>query len=310
MLQGIKVWGLRSYRWFIGILQGIKVWILRKYYRFISARGWQAETGKIHRAGVEIPGDDGPIHGRMFTGGGSPDRPIIVYFHGGGWVIGDLDTHTPFCELLCEHTGCTVISVDYRLAPEHPFPAAPRDCLSATRWIAEHIGDFGPSNHRLVIAGDSAGGNLAAATCLEIEQADRELIVGQLLLYPAVDHYSAGFPSYVEHATGQVLTAKLMFFFWDTYLATANVEAVDTSLAFPLRSPRLDSLPATLLVTAELDPLCDEGRAFGDRLRESGVPLHYRHFDNSAHGFACSQGFNPELASLLDDISAWVEDLG
>ena len=119
------------------MLQGIKVWGLRKYYRFVSASGWRGHSFIARRNGLEIPTPGGLLLGRMFRcGEGDPAKPLIVYFHGGGWVIGDLDTHSPFCHVLHQRSGCNVISVDYRLAPEHPFPAAPDDCLAATRWIA------------------------------------------------------------------------------------------------------------------------------------------------------------------------------
>ena len=136
------------------MLQRLKVWAFRKYYHFISDRDWKGHPVKPGYNPLQIPGGAGPLHARMYTTDNSADKPLIVYFHGGGWVIGDLDTHHPFCQVLSERTGCTVISLDYRLAPEHPFPAAHDDCLDATRWIADHIGDFGPSSGQLVIAGN------------------------------------------------------------------------------------------------------------------------------------------------------------
>lgn len=298
MLQKIKGW-----------LQKIKVWGFRKYYRWLSARGWKDHIGPANWGALEIPGDAGPIHGRIFPVATGGDKPLIVYFHGGGWVIGDVDTHTPLCQALSQLSGCTVISVDYRLAPEHPFPAASQDCLAATRWIAQHIGDFGSTNHKLVVAGDSAGGHLAACTCLEIDSEIRQQIAGEILIYPVTDHYSAGFRSYIDKAKGQTLTANMMHWFWDTYLGACPADSIEAARAYPLRSDRLDSLPPTLLVTAEDDPLRDEGIAFGDKLRDADVPLQYRHFDNAAHGFAGSEGYNPNLVSLLEDIAAWIDQL-
>ncbi len=291
------------------MLQKIKVWGFRKYYRFISARGWKGHRSEIHWGALEIPSSAGPIHGRIYNSGAGADKPVVVYFHGGGWVIGDLETHHPFCQELSARCDCTVIAVDYRLAPEHPFPAGPEDCLAAVKWIAGHIGDFGPSNGRLVVAGDSAGGNLATCTCLELDPATRDRIAGAAVLYPAVDHYTAGFPSYVERATGQTLTSNFMVFFWDTYLAGVDHRGPEAARAFPLHSDRLASLPPTLLVTAEFDPLRDEGRAFAEKLRAAGVQLHYRHFERAAHGFACSEGPNQDYVALLDDMAAWLEGL-
>jgi acetyl esterase len=289
--------------------QSVKVWGLRKFYRHVSASGWKGSLETPAWNALEIPGPAGPIHGRMFSDHSRDDRPLIVYLHGGGWVIGDLDTHTPFCQALHRRSGCNVIALDYRLAPEHPFPAGPDDCLAATRWIAEHVGDFGGSDHRIVVAGDSAGGNLSSVVCLQADPPLREKIAGKIVLYPVTDHYSAGFPSYVERAKGQTLTANLMRWFWDTYLAGARPVGPDEARAYPARSPDLATLPPTFLVTAEFDPLRDEGIAFSDGLREAGVDLQYRHFENAAHGFACSEGPNPDYEAMMDDLLNWLEKL-
>jgi acetyl esterase len=291
------------------IWQAIKVWGFRKYYRFISARGWKGKMDPPRWNALEIPGPAGPIHARMFSDHSREDRPLIVYYHGGGHVIGDLDTHTPFCHMLHRRSGCNVIAVDYRLAPEHPFPAAPDDCLAAARWIAGHIGDFGSSDHRIVLAGDSAGANLASVACLEAEPELREKIAGEVIIYPIVDHYNAGFPSHVERATGQTLTAKIVVFFLDTYLGGSEPEGAAAQRAFPLRSDRLASLPPTFMVTAEFDPLRDEGKAYSDKLRDAGVSLQYRHFETAAHGFACSEGPNDNFEAMMDDLIAWLDQL-
>lgn len=291
------------------MLQAIKVWALRKYYRFVSARHWRGHAAARQGAALAIPGPAGPLHARLYLGDRSSEHPLIVYFHGGGWVVGDLDTHDPFCRMLCELTGSTVIAIDYRLAPEHPYPAAPEDCLAAVRWVAAHVGDFGPTDHELVIAGDSAGGNLAACTCLALDPATRARVAGQVLIYPAVDHYDAGFGSYVEKATGQLLTSKMMFWFWDTYLGDLSARPEQATDAFPLRSGRLGTLPPTFLVTAENDPLRDEGRACADRLGAAGVPVTYRHFARAAHGFACSEGPTADFEAMMSDLAGWIEAL-
>lgn len=200
------------------MFQAIKVWAFRKYYRFINARAWKGDLAVQHWSALEIPGAVGPVEARLYASHTNPQQPVIIFFHGGGWVIGDLETHSPFCQMLHEKTGSPVISVDYRLAPEHPFPAAADDCLSATRWISEHIGDFATDNQGLVLAGDSAGANLAACTCLEIEAPIRERIQGEIVIYPVAEHYTTPSPSYTEKATGQALTTNTMIWFWDTYL--------------------------------------------------------------------------------------------
>ena len=291
------------------MMQAIKVWGFRKYYRFISARGWKGHLDSPLYNALEIPGPAGPIHARMFSDHSREDAPLIVYFHGGGWVIGDLDTHTPFCHMLHKRSGCNVIAVDYRLAPEHPFPACPDDCLAATRWIAEHAGDYGASDHRIVVAGDSAGGNLASVVCLDADPALREKIAGAVVIYPVTEHYDAGYPSYVERATGQTLTADFMRWFWDTYLAGNRPAAGSEARAYPALSTNLAQLPPTFLVTAEYDPLRDEGIAFSNKLREAGVRLQYRHFDTAAHGFACSEGPNDNFSALMDDLVTWLENV-
>ena len=193
---------------------------------------------------LQIPGPGGPLHARMYRGNSSADKPLIVYFHGGGWVIGDLLSHHPFCQTLSQKSGCTVISVDYRLAPEHPFPAAPDDCLAATRWVADHIGDFGPSNGRLVLAGDSAGANLATCTCLELDPGTRALVAGEIVKYPVVDHYSSLHPSYIERGSGQLLTSKVMRWFWDTYLAGLAADSVAARRAMPLHAHQSGRAPS------------------------------------------------------------------
>lgn len=289
------------------MFQAIKVWLFRMYYRFSSARCWKGQLSDIPWGALEIPSRAGPIRARLYNAGG--DKPVIIYFHGGGWVIGDLDTHHPFCLALSEASGCCVIAVAYRLAPEHPFPAGPDDCLAAVRWIAHHIGDFGPSNGRLVLGGDSAGGNLAACTYLALDNSERAQVAGAFFLYPATDHYSTDPPSYTEHATGQMLTSKIVYWFWNTYLGWLNPEAPEAQRAFPLRSADLASVPPTFLVTAEFDPLRDEGVALAEKLREAGVPVQYRHFDTAAHGFACSEGRHENFREFMRDLTAWLDKL-
>lgn len=288
------------------MLQKLKVWSLRHYYRFFSARSWKGHSSDIHWGGLAIPSSAGPIHGRLYNADGGADKPLIVYFHGGGWVIGDLETHHPLCLALSETTGCTVIAIDYRLAPEHLFPAAADDCLAAVQWIAANLSDFGPCNGKLVVAGDSAGGNLAASACLALDEGVRQQVSGALLIYPAVDNYDAGHKSYVERANGQPLTTRLMRWFWDTYLGRDGKQTAAAAGAYPMHADNLQELPSTLLVTAEFDPLRDEGIAFAEKLRSAGVTVTYRHFPTAAHGFASSNGPNPDHQALLAMITEWL----
>lgn len=300
MLHTIKTWLLKPW-------QAIKVWGFRKYYLLSNAMGWRGKFSDAPWRGLRIPVTG--LEARLYESGAGGDRPLIVYFHGGGWVIGDLRTHHPFCQALRQASGCSVIAIDYHLAPEHPFPAAQDDALAATRWIAEHMGELGANNARIVIAGDSAGGHLATCTCLEADGNTREKIIGEALIYPAVDHYTAGFGSYIEKATGQTLTTGILQWFWNTYLGDASHDNPGTQRAFPLRSDGLGSLPPTLLVTAENDPLRDEGLAYADKLREAGVPVKYRHFGAAEHGFACSHGPTADFHAFMNEFGDWLNQL-
>ncbi|TXS94038.1 alpha/beta hydrolase [Parahaliea maris] len=289
------------------MLQRLKALILRQYYRFSSVHAWRGALPTPRYSERQLPLSP-PVNIRIYPGERGAEHPLLVYFHGGGWVIGDLASHQPFCQRLCELSGCSVVSVDYRLAPEHPFPAAPADCLAATRWIAGHPDECGPSNGQLVLGGDSAGGNLALCTALALSDAQREILAGLLLIYPVTDHYSAGYDSYRTRATGQVLTANLMRWFWDTYLGPADPagEAVSTR---PLLSPALESLPPSILVTAGKDPLLDEGRALKDRLEQAGVALNYRHYDAEEHGFACSHAPRDAAKDCHTRLADWLSSL-
>lgn len=291
------------------MLQAIKVWLFRCYYSFISFWAWRRGSRKIAHRPLTISTGSTPLRARLYANEQGATKPLIVYFHGGGWVIGNLANYQPVCQELSNSTGHSVIAIEYRLAPEHPFPAAPDDCLAATRNLATRAGELAPCNGRLVIAGDSAGANLATCTCLDIDGGARESIVGELLIYPATDHYMAGFGSYVEKASSQALTTGLMHWFWDTYLADLPAEAPAAQRAFPQRSGELSSLPPTFLVTAENDPLRDEGKAYAGQLQQAGVPVSYHHFDNADHGFACSEGPTADFRLLMAQITAWLEQL-
>ena len=291
------------------MMQAIKVWLFRWYYSFISFWVWRRGSRKIAHRALTISTGSTPLRARLYANEQGATKPLIVYFHGGGWVIGNLANYQPVCQELSNSTGHSVIAIEYRLAPEHPFPAAPDDCLAATRDLATRAGELAPCNGRLVIAGDSAGANLATCTCLDIDGAARESIVGELLIYPATDHYTAGFGSYVEKASSQALTTGLMHWFWDTYLADLPAEAPAAQRAFPQRSGELSSLPPTFLVTAENDPLRDEGKAYAGQLQQAGVPVSLHHFDNADHGFACSEGPTADFRLLMAQITAWLEQL-
>jgi acetyl esterase len=285
----------------------LKVAVLRLYYRFINWWNWRGGHPRNATSTLQVPGPAGPIAARLYTADATDDRPLILYFHGGGWVIGDLNTHHAFCEVLSQRCKATVLAVDYRLAPEHPWPAAEEDCLAAAEWVAVRLPELGPGNGRLVIAGDSAGGNLCAITCLSLSDAARATLAGAVTIYPAVDHYQSGWLSYRERSRSRPLTFNLMRWFWDTYLAGTAPE--DAFSARPLHSQSLATMPPLFNITAEYDPLRDEGRAFGKAVAAAGVPTRQRHFERAAHDFACSGGPNRDFLAFIDDLQDWLATL-
>jgi acetyl esterase/lipase len=286
------------------MLRALKTWIYRTYYRFSNRTQWRGKYPDPATSTLQIPGPAGAMEARMYTAAATGDAPLILYFHGGGWVIGDLDTHHPFCQVLANNTGATVIALDYRLAPEHPWPAAQEDCLAAAEWVAARLAELGPNNGGLVISGDSAGGNLTACTCLALSADARRQLRGAATLYPAVDHYQRDWPSYREQGSAKPLTLSLMCWFWDAYLGDSSPE--DAMAARPLTSGDLALLPPLFNITAERDPLRDEGRAFAEAASGLGVPVQQRHFANAAHGFACSEGPTEDFNAFMADFRQWL----
>jgi acetyl esterase len=235
----------------------------------------------------KIPGPAGEIPVRIYTPAGKGPFSAIVFFHGGGFVLGDLDMHELTCRNLANASGHKIISVDYRLAPEHTFPAAPEDCYAATKWVAENAAQLQIDAKRISVAGDSAGGNLAAVVTLMARDRNGPALHKQVLVYPVTEHFAEGqatpHSSYVENAEGYMLTAQAMDHFWHLYLGT--VSDADSAYASPLRAKDLSGLPAAIVITAEYDPLRDEGERYAARLREAGVPVTLRRFDGMIHGF-------------------------
>lgn len=229
-----------------------------------------------------LPGPAGEIPVRIYTPEGRAPFPVLAFFHGGGFVIGSLDSHDGVCRELCLESGCLVVSVDYRLAPEHPFPAAPEDCYAATCWLAEHAAQLGGDATRIAVGGDSAGGNLAAVVALMARERGGPNLRHQLLVYPVTDH-SFETPSYRDNAEGYMLTRDMMRWFWGHYLGDA-AEGLDP-LASPLRAKSLEGLPPATVITAEFDPLRDEGEAFAERLMAAGVRTQLTRYDGVFHGF-------------------------
>jgi acetyl esterase len=232
---------------------------------------------------IRIPGPAGAIPARVYapSAGGAPP-PTVAYFHGGGWVQGDLETHHGLCARLAQHAGALVVAVDYRLAPEHKFPAAVEDCLAAYRWLRERGRDIGADSARVAVAGDSAGGNLSAVVSQLAASGGTPVPTCQALIYPAVD-FALDTDSHRDLADGHVIPRDRILWYSQQYLRT---EADKTDLrASPLRAPSLAGQPPTLIVTAGFDPLRDEGSAYGDRLRAAGVAVVHREYPGQIHAF-------------------------
>ena len=231
---------------------------------------------------VVAPGPAGDITVRVYTPEGRGPFPMLVFFHGGGFVLCSLDTHDGLCRALANGAGCLVASVDYRLAPEAPFPAAPEDCLAATRWVAENAARLGGDPARMAVGGDSAGGNLAAVTALMVRDLGGPALAHQLLIYPVID-YGFDTPSYRQNAEGYLLSRDMMRWFWGHYLK--NEADADDPFASPLRAPDLANLPPAHVITAEYDPLRDEGEAYAQRLLAAGIRTELIRYDGVFHGF-------------------------
>jgi acetyl esterase/lipase len=219
----------------------------------------------------ELPGAAGPLAYRLYRPATDGPHPIVVYFHGGGWVLGSADSDDPFCRDICVRSDAIVVSVDYRHAPEARFPAAVDDAFAAVRWIAAHAAALGGQPHRLAVSGWSAGGNLAAVVCQLARDAGGPAIAGQVLITPATDGDLTR-PSHVENADGYVLTAPLIRWFVDHYIDPADRQDPRFS---PLRAKTLAGLPPALVVTCEFDPLRDEGEAYADAMSRAGVDARH-----------------------------------
>jgi acetyl esterase len=239
---------------------------------------------------ISIPGPAGAIPARAYRpSGSSPGErlPAFVFFHGGGWVFGNLDSHDSLCRSLCNAARCAVVAVDYRLAPEHRFPAALDDALAALRHVAQHATRLGIDASRLAAGGDSAGGNLVAVAALTFRDQGGPRLALQVLLYPVTD-LSLESPSYATLGQGYMLTLDRMRFFRNQYLNRAS-DAGDWR-ASPLRAADLSRLPPALIVTASHDPLIDEAKAYADRLAAAGVHVTYRSYPGVVHGFMTMAG--------------------
>jgi acetyl esterase len=255
-----------------------------------------------------IPGPAGELPVRIYHPHGAGVKPVLVYFHGGGWVIGTLDSYDATCRELAQGADCVVVSVDYRLAPEHRYPAAPEDCYAALKWVTANAASLGVDARRLAVGGDSAGGNLSAVVSQMARDKGGPAIRFQLLIYPVTD---ADFTrrSYVDNAEGYLLTTASMHWFWDHYAPSKPQRA--EPYASPIRAADLSGLPPAWVCTAEFDPLRDEGEAYAKRLQQAGVSTTLTRFDGLIHGFVSMGLVAPKAQAAVDEaVAALKKGLG
>jgi acetyl esterase len=276
----------------------------RAAYSMLASIGGQPE----HKAANDdrlIPGPGGDIPIRIYRPDTKERVPLVVFFHGGGFVIGNIETHDNICHQLATRVPAAVISVDYRLAPEHPFPAAVEDSFAATKWASDHAGELGADAGRLAVAGDSAGGNLAAVVAHRARDAGAPPIAFQLLIYPGTD-MTRSLPSHRTNGDGYLLTAELIDWFMNHYLpAGTDQRQPDAS---PLFADDCSSLPAALVITAEFDPLRDEGEAYANRLRQAGVHAPSSRYDGMIHGFFGMDAIFDASGKAMDEAVAALQD--
>ena len=291
--------------------------------RVESMTGPQARAAVAHRrlpvgnlddvrstVDTSVPGSDGTIPVRIYYPHGEPTATLagIVFCHGGGFVFCDIESHDGFCRALTRGTGAVVVSVDYRLAPEHRAPAAARDAFGAYCWVVEHGAELGIDPASIAVAGDSAGGNLAAVTAILCRDGGVTMPAAQLLLYPAIDP-SFETDSYHRYGTGYFNTSAAMQWYWHQYLGGQDIFE-PAYLVAPARADSLAGLPPAVIATAGLDPLHSEGCDYASRLRAAGVPVVHHDFPEMFHGFMTIQSFPPadrarglvcrDLRELLD----------
>jgi len=258
---------------------------------------------------LAIPAPHGTIPARIYTPKSLRRKdglaPCLVFFHGGGWVIGNLETHDVVCRKLAHEGELIVISVDYRLAPEHKFPAAVDDAIIATQWIAANARQHGIDASRLMVGGDSAGGNLAAVAALAARDGNGPAIAGQLLIYPATE-FSRKHASHREPETSILLTHSVIGWFMNHYLGDADISDWRAS---PARATTLAGLPPAYVLTAGADPLRDEGDEYATRLKEAGVNVAYKHFPGQFHGFFTMGKLLNQANVAVTEIAAWLKAL-
>jgi acetyl esterase len=247
-----------------------------------------------------FPGPSGDVPIRIYRPAGEPTG-TLVWFHGGGFVIGDLDTAERSAASLADTAGVVVVSVDYRLAPEHKFPAAADDCYAALVWVADNLELLGAPPGRVAVGGDSAGGNLAAVAAIMAKERGGPVVTFQLLVYPVIDATMQS-ASHRDNAEGYLLTGRAMTWFWECYLGSPDDGR--SPFASPIVAADLSGLPPALVITAEFDPLRDEGEAYGQRLKDAGVTTTVSRYDGQIHGFFAQSEFGTGAVDALAEAAA------
>jgi acetyl esterase len=270
-----------------------------------SVAGQSEEVGSVENLG--IPHGERLIPIRIFTPAGEGPFACLVYFHGGGWVVCDLDTHDGVCRAIARRAGAVVVAVDYRLSPEHRFPAAVDDCYAAIGWVAHHAARLKVDPSAMAVGGDSAGGNLSAVMCLKSRDEGGPALALQVLVYPVTNLASFDTPSYREFAEGYYLTRAEMEWFRGHYLA--RPEDAQSPYASPLLAPDLRGLPPALVITAECDTLRDEGEAYARRLAEAGVEVACTRYGGMIHPFFSLGGAFSQGRRAIEQVAAAVRGL-
>ena len=248
-----------------------------------------------------IPGPAGELPVRIYTPSDGTDHPLIVWFHGGGWVIGDLETEDPACRVISNSTDAVIVSIDYRLSPDVRFPEPVEDCYAGLVWAHKNAGELGADGSRIAVAGTSAGGNLSAAVALMARDRSGPGISHQVLFCPVIDHdFSTA--SYSANADGYMLSRDSMVWFWDHYIGP-NGEG-SHAYASPIRASDLSGLPATTIIAAEYDPLVDEAEAYAGALKAAGNDVTYTCYDGMIHGFNGAVGIYDDSRVALSEATA------
>ena len=293
-------------------MQKLKVKFMRWVVGSVFRAYWRNKAplvAKIEHHAIAVKGGD--ISADVYFPEGERLLPVIFYLHGGGFVVGSIAEYKPLMKDICAKSGRIVVAVDYRLAPEYPFPTAPEDCLAALHWLKDNIDRFNGDVSRVVVAGDSAGGNLAAVLAQQAQQSLPDFLAGQIMIYPATHHYSYNTSSYHEKGKGHGLTRNMMVWFWDTYLKNSPLEhysdVVSDPMAAPLAATNLEGLPSALMITAEHDPLRDEGNEYAEKLVANGVEVQHSMYPGMEHGFIGVLGPTPDHQAGMKEIVEWLD---